>query len=314
MPNKNEWVVYREWCRKYNSDLVYAKTLGQEIIVLNTAKATKELFEKCSSLYSDRPALTALNDMFGFTWLTPAMPYGPMWRQQRKIYHSTMNPNAIQKYKPLEVKATHDLLSNALQDPDALERHFRHMAGQIIMSIAYGIDIKPAGDEWVELAEHAMTAFSLGTQFGGLIFDMLPFMRHMPWWFPGAGLKKDIPKYSRSIADVLEKPYRETEMAVARGDAPPSMAASIIKEQNTLPDSEKDRVSAQAVPAVSYLGAADTTISSFMTFLLAMILNPDAQKRAQAEIDAVVGSSRLPGFDDEMSLPYVNALVTEVQR
>ena len=39
-----------------------------------------------------------------------------------------------------------------------------------------------------------------------------------------------------------------------------------------------------------------------------------SKKKAQAEIDAVVGSSRLPDFSDRRSLPYINALVNESMR
>jgi len=45
-----------------------------------------------------------------------------------------------------------------------------------------------------------------------------------------------------------------------------------------------------------------------------MVLHPEAQSRAQREIDNVVGTGRLPNFGDEMSLPYVSALVEEVMR
>jgi cytochrome P450 len=45
-----------------------------------------------------------------------------------------------------------------------------------------------------------------------------------------------------------------------------------------------------------------------------MVLHPDAQRRAQREIDSVVGAGRLPDFGDEMSLPYVSAVVEEVMR
>jgi hypothetical protein len=40
----------------------------------------------------------------------------------------------------------------------------------------------------------------------------------------------------------------------------------------------------------------------------------DVQRKAQAEIDAVVGNDRLPTFADSPDLPYVNAIVTEVLR
>ena len=45
-----------------------------------------------------------------------------------------------------------------------------------------------------------------------------------------------------------------------------------------------------------------------------MALYPEVQKKAQAEIDAVVGQNRLPDFHDRPSLPYINAVVKESSR
>jgi cytochrome P450 len=45
-----------------------------------------------------------------------------------------------------------------------------------------------------------------------------------------------------------------------------------------------------------------------------MVLNPDVQKKAQEEIDRVVGNDRLPNFDDRDSLIYVEAVIREVMR
>jgi cytochrome P450 len=51
-----------------------------------------------------------------------------------------------------------------------------------------------------------------------------------------------------------------------------------------------------------------------LTFFLAMLMNPEAQAKAQEEIDRVIGTDRLPTFDDEPKLPYVSALSKEVFR
>lgn len=51
-----------------------------------------------------------------------------------------------------------------------------------------------------------------------------------------------------------------------------------------------------------------------MTFTLAMVKNPRVWKRAQAEIDAVLGIHRLPEFQDRQSLPYVEAIMRETFR
>ena len=45
-----------------------------------------------------------------------------------------------------------------------------------------------------------------------------------------------------------------------------------------------------------------------------MVLYPDIQKRAQEEIDRVVGRDRLPSFRDYEHLPYVRAMVKEILR
>ena len=51
-----------------------------------------------------------------------------------------------------------------------------------------------------------------------------------------------------------------------------------------------------------------------MTFILGMLKNPEAQKRAQTEIDHVIGGDRLPIFEDAENLPYVNAVCEEALR
>jgi cytochrome P450 len=45
-----------------------------------------------------------------------------------------------------------------------------------------------------------------------------------------------------------------------------------------------------------------------------MVMYPDVQKKAQAELDAVVGPGGLSHFDDLNSLPYVNAVIKEALR
>ena len=45
-----------------------------------------------------------------------------------------------------------------------------------------------------------------------------------------------------------------------------------------------------------------------------MTLYPEAQKKAQVEIDSVIGTNRLPTYTDRDSLPYIEALVKEVFR
>jgi cytochrome P450 len=56
------------------------------------------------------------------------------------------------------------------------------------------------------------------------------------------------------------------------------------------------------------------TVSSIYSFFLAMVLYPDVQRKAQEEIDRVIGNDRLPTFADRELLPYVDALAKEAMR
>lgn len=51
-----------------------------------------------------------------------------------------------------------------------------------------------------------------------------------------------------------------------------------------------------------------------MTLFLAILLRPEAQKKAQDELDAVTGQERLPTFEDRPRLPFVDALCKEIMR
>ena len=45
-----------------------------------------------------------------------------------------------------------------------------------------------------------------------------------------------------------------------------------------------------------------------------MTMFPEAQQKAQAELDNVIGADRHPTFEDRVSLPYVNAVLKETLR
>jgi hypothetical protein len=47
---------------------------------------------------------------------------------------------------------------------------------------------------------------------------------------------------------------------------------------------------------------------------MAMANYPEAQKTAQAELDALLGGTRLPTFEDQGDLPFVDAIIKELLR
>ena len=56
------------------------------------------------------------------------------------------------------------------------------------------------------------------------------------------------------------------------------------------------------------------TVSSMYSLFLALVLFPQVQTRAQAELNHVIGRDRLPTFDDRPRLPYIEAFCKELMR
>lgn len=50
------------------------------------------------------------------------------------------------------------------------------------------------------------------------------------------------------------------------------------------------------------------------TFVMAMVLYPKVYRKLQEEMDSVVGSQRLPTFDDRPNLSYLECVLKEMLR
>ncbi|KAJ7882316.1 cytochrome P450, partial [Mycena leptocephala] len=306
-----EWEKYMEWSKEYNSDIIHLNLAGQSVIVLSSLEATEALLEKRSALYSDRSDLPMVNGLMGWDFNIALMKYGDTWRTNRRLLRQGFTPGI---YQHLELTATHTLLGRLLDNPDAFYAHLRQMAGEIIMSMAYGIDVLPSDDPYVALADKAVHSLVVALVNWHLV-DLFPALRYVPKWFPGAGFQRKAEEWRKLARAMVDVPYTETKRQMECGTAPRSFTSDAL---HTLHESDggiyygEEDIKASA--GTMFSAGADTTVSALSTFFLAMLANPEAQRKAQTEIDAVTGGKYLPDFDDEAAMPYVSALVKEVLR
>lgn len=55
-------------------------------------------------------------------------------------------------------------------------------------------------------------------------------------------------------------------------------------------------------------------MSAIRAAIAVLVMNPGIQKRAQAEIDTVIGRDRIPTLNDREFLPYIEAIRREAIR
>ncbi|KAI0094959.1 cytochrome P450 [Irpex rosettiformis] len=314
LPSQPAWIAYLKMGEKYNSDIIRLNVLGSNIIILNSAEAITDLLEKRSQNYSDRNEMVMLNELCGMGWGTAFLRYNNFWKDQRRAFQQDFHPEGVKRFRPIEEEETYLFLEKLLKRPEDFMDHLRHMAGAAILKIAYGIEIQPENDPFLYTAERATEAISATTNAGSYLVDVLPFLKYVPAWFPGAGFQREARVWKRYAMKMLHEPFEMVKHQVEIGVAPDCVAGSLLE---TMVKGAKDTGYMESVArgalASMYVAGADTTVSALGSFILAMVLYPEVQQKAQAEIDQCC-SGRLPTFADYNSLTYCHAILREALR
>ncbi|EIW76051.1 cytochrome P450 [Coniophora puteana RWD-64-598 SS2] len=314
LPLKNEARVYNQWAKQYG-DLVHANVLGRHLVFINSAQIANDLFEKRSVNYSDRNELPMINDLMGWDWSFGHMPYGDRWKKHRKMFEKQFKPAVAPTYWPIQRKEAHALIRNLLDSPNDRQEHLRQNAASVIMNVIYGIQIAPQNDRYIDIAEEALDGMAKAAAPGAFLVDILPALKHVPAWMPGAGFQTKAAAWKRAVLEMRDAPFRHVINALSQGKASPCFVSNLVSDvDNKRGDADDQLETIKGCAGLAYAAGAESEVSSLSSFFLAMVLHPDVQRKAQAEIDTVIGAGRLPDFEDRASLPYISAIVKEVLR
>ncbi|KZP29745.1 cytochrome P450 [Athelia psychrophila] len=314
MPTTDDWLQYRQWSKEFKSDIIYLNVCGTQMVVTNTMESTLDLLERRSSKYSSRPRMPMLAELMGFDWSFVLMPYGDTWRAHRRLAAKEFDAQTIPKYKLAFTRNAHGLLRRLLETPEAWHQHIRHQVGAMIIEVSYGFQALPQNDPFIDTAEKALAAVAIGGMPGAFLVDTVPILKHVPSWFPGAGFKRKAKEWKRYADATLEAPFKALKDDIANGVAKPSFALRCLQDMDPNVDTSYQERVIKCSSAAMYGAGADTTVSFLGTFVLAMLQYPLVQKRAQAELDRVLGPDHLPTFNDMPALPYLSAIVKECHR
>ncbi|KIM57444.1 hypothetical protein SCLCIDRAFT_130521 [Scleroderma citrinum Foug A] len=307
------WLSYTQWGKKHG-ELLYLRLLGQNFIILNSEKVARALLDQRSSIYSDRPVLPT-NKSFGCDFSSVALPYGDEWKLHRKLFHRALRVELTAHYREVYITRARRLLVNLLDAPVDFDAHLKHFVASNVMALAYGYEVATRDDPMVRTVKEfiALLTKALSPERAA-IFSAFPILERVPDWFPGAGFKRQAAHSRKLAARVLDGPFNQVKKDIASGKAPPSMVADCLNAIDEKDDLERQECAIKAAAATLFVAGFETSSSTLHSFILAMVLYPEVQARAQAEIDRVIGSGRLPTFDDRASLPYLDAIFLELLR
>ncbi|KAF8531502.1 cytochrome P450 [Gautieria morchelliformis] len=314
-PGQKLWESYNSWAEEYG-DVVNMSTscFGSHTILLNSFKAAYDLLERRSSIYSSRAHSTMFHDLMDAGGATVFQPYGKNWQKHRTLFHKYMNQTAVKVFQTQQLVAARGLLRSLLNSPEEYREHVTDMTAGVVMEIAYGREIVPKADPFIALSERNSAAFAAAVRRGGYLVNVFPTLKYVPAWVPGAGFQKHAQEMRKLVHHLRNAPFRELKSRVLAGTARPCFVSGALSNLGTDDESNDDVDTVKHVAGGIFGAGFKTTSASIHTFILAMVLYPDVQKKAQAELDSVVGHERLPEFSDRPHLPYIEAIVKEVFR
>ncbi|KAF9895198.1 hypothetical protein FE257_000100 [Aspergillus nanangensis] len=294
--------------------------MGQTLVIFHDREAAQVVMGQKAQKTSARPQLNFAS-LCGFENFLITHQYNNVYRKHRKLVHQQVGTKQLSAgFNPIQEKEAGQFILMTFKEPENVVQHLKTLAAAIILQITYGYSIeRNQPDPLVGLIEHAMEHLSLAFVPLSWLVDAIPAIDCLPDGFPGTSYKQTAREWKAVNETAAELPYSFVRQQMQKGMHRPSYVSnlleqSIIKNANspTLPPEDEEAIKWTAVSL--YAAGSDSTVAILTSFILAMIIFPDVQHKAQQEIDRIVGSGRLPGFDDRQDLPYIDAIVKESWR
>ncbi|EIM79508.1 cytochrome P450 [Stereum hirsutum FP-91666 SS1] len=315
IPRTQEYKVYAQWGKTYGAitlagDVCSVSTFGTRLVILNSRKAAHDLLEKRSEKYSNRPSYVMAGDLVGWKDTLVLLPYAARLRSYRTMIHKLIGTKiAVKEFNEFMEREALLCARRLLSDPNDFIGPIRKAVGAIILIISHGHSIEDEHDPLVRAGDDTTDQLGVLLTPGTFLVDTFPILRFLPKWMP---FHVKAGRWKRTLYELTDDSYRFAKNTVYDGkESLPNLISRFTVDRQI---SEEEEIDIKWAATSLYTSGADTPVSAMHSFVLAMVLYPDVQRKAQAEVDAIVGSGRLPTFSGRTHLPYTVCLMKEVIR
>ncbi|PFH61491.1 hypothetical protein XA68_17216 [Ophiocordyceps unilateralis] len=309
-------VEYRHWLThkdKYGP-ISSVTLMGKMLVILHDKEAARDLLERKAVETSDRPAWEFGSRLCGYGNLLSSSQYNDYFRRGRKFYHHQLGQRA-QNHEVIEVEVRR-FIRRVLNEPENLHQHIKLQTGSIILRMTYGYAIeRNKSDPLVSLVEQMMANMSVANVPLTWAVDTVQCLNYLPESFPGMSFKQTARQWRKRVEAVAEVPYSFVRRQMDAKMHRPSFVSQLVdKLGHDSKLSAEDEYAIKWSAATIYAAGSDSTVLAIRSAILALIMFPEVQRKAHEEIDRVIGSHRLPSFQDRATLPYIEGMVKEAIR
>ncbi|CAL4936089.1 unnamed protein product [Urochloa decumbens] len=301
---------------------VFSLRLGsRDAVVVSSAALARECFTEHDVCFANRPRFPSLL-LISYDGATlPTCGYGGYWRNLRRVATvQLLSARRVACMLPAisgEVRAMARRMYRAAGPGGAgrvelKRRLFEVSLGALMETIARtktsraeadsdDTDMSPEAQEYKKAIDEFIPLVDAAN-----VWDLLPVLK----WFDVFGTRKKIvaavgrrDAFLRRLIDAERRSMDDEK----------SMISVLLSLQKSEPEVYTDTV-IMARCSSMFTAGTETTASTAEWAMSLLLNHPEVLKKAQAEIDASVGSSRLMGADDVPRLGYLQRIVTETLR
>ncbi|NXS91868.1 CP2D3 protein, partial [Jacana jacana] len=315
--------------RKKFGNVFHLQNCWTNVVVLNGYKAVKEALVHRSEDFADRPYFPVYEHLgygnksegkdpdISCSSIIPGIVvarYGHIWREQRKFTLTTLRNFGMGK-KSLEERVVEEagFLCSAINSeggPFDLRYLVNNAVCNVICTTVYGDRFNYGDETFKKLL--GLFENSLNEEAGIIpqLLNEVPILLRIPG-VPQKAFQGQ--KAFMDFVDVLINKHMETW----NPDYTRDFTDAFLKEMEKGKAAEANGFTynnLRLVTADLFTAGSDTTSTTLRWAILYMLLHPEVQSKVQAEIDKVIGRERSPTMKDQVTMPYTNAVIHEVQR
>ncbi|KAH9836619.1 cytochrome P450 [Rhodofomes roseus] len=305
--SKRLWLTMAAYSEQFGP--IYSlRILGSSMLVLNSASEARDLIEGKSSLYAPRPP-PKMVELAGMDRGVLFESNPVRMRKSRKLLHMVLQPRELRLFDPTLVEKNNRFLHNLLHSPHKFLEHIRKLPAGVTLALSHGYEVQEEDDPYVAMADVTVQNFAKASDPAAFLVHWLPILAKLPTFLPGMQFKRLALSWRQQYTALAERGHEHVESNIASGTARPSLTSLALASE--LKD-ERDIIMFTATQV--YTGEQLYCTATLSSFFLMMMKHPDVQRRAQQEIDQVIGDERLPVYGDRPQLPYIESLLKELLR
>ncbi|XP_034224427.1 trimethyltridecatetraene synthase-like [Prunus dulcis] len=292
------------------------------VVVASSPEMAKQFLKTHDRIFASRPQTAAgkyLN--YGYLSVTHA-PYGPYWRQGRKIFISELfSPKSLESFRYIRVEENRAFISRLYAMSGkavVLKQHLSRLTLSVLCRIVLGkdhfslttskssiISLKESQDMTDELYLLAGVA-NIGDWIPWLdVFDLQGYVKRMK------ALQKKLDRFYEFVLNEHKARKEGVGEFVAKDMV--DLLLQLVDDPNDL----EVKLTYDTVKAFTQdlvIGGSDTSATTLEWAMSELIKQPNLIKKATEELDRVIGRERWVEEEDLENLPYMDAIMKEAMR